>query len=60
MDIKNAIERINFLYHKSQKEELTDEEKSEQTKLRRYYIDLMKNNLRAQIDTIEVPKSKRS
>ncbi|MGE5627042.1 MAG: DUF896 domain-containing protein [Solirubrobacterales bacterium] len=60
MDIKNVIERINFLYHKSRGEELSAEEKCEQTELRRYYIDLVKNNLKAQLDTIDAPKSKRS
>jgi uncharacterized protein YnzC (UPF0291/DUF896 family) len=56
MDIKEVIERINFLYHKSKNEELSNEEKKEQKELREYYIGLMKNNLKAQLDTI-VPKS---
>ena len=32
------IKRINFLYHKSKTEGLTDEEKTEQTKLRKQYV----------------------
>jgi len=52
MDIKKVIERINFLYHKSENEELSHEEKKEQKELREYYIGLMKNNLKTQLDTI--------
>ena len=36
--MKETIDRINELYHKSQKEGLTDEEKAEQAKLRAEYI----------------------
>lgn len=56
MNIKEVTERINFLYHKSKNEGLSDEEKKEQKEVRDYYIGLMKNNLKAQLDTIE-PKS---
>jgi uncharacterized protein YnzC (UPF0291/DUF896 family) len=59
MDIKKVIEKINFLYHKSKNEGLSDDEKKEQKKLRDYYIGLMKNNLKTQLDTIE-PKSNKS
>ena len=34
---KSRIDRINALYHKSQSEGLTEEEKKEQAELRREY-----------------------
>ena len=60
MKIEEVIERINFLYKKSQEEGLTDEEKIEQKELRQRYIDNVKRNFRAQLDTIEriPPKDK--
>lgn len=42
---EEKIDRINTLYHKSQAVGLTDEEKEEQKKLRREYIDSMKASL---------------
>lgn len=53
MNIDELIERINFLYKKSQNEGLTGEEKEEQQKLRRRYIDNIKRNFRAQLEGIE-------
>ncbi|ARC85109.1 hypothetical protein U732_3888 [Clostridium argentinense CDC 2741] len=53
MNIDKIIERINFLYKKSQNEGLTDEEKVEQQELRQRYIDNVKRNFRAQLDGIE-------
>ena len=44
------IERINFLAKKAKIEGLTEEEKAEQAKLRREYIDSVVGNLRAQLD----------
>ncbi len=41
------IERINFLARKAKTEGLTEEEKVEQAKLRRAYIDSIKANIRA-------------
>ena len=35
---EELIKRINFLYHKSNTEGLTEEEKNEQTKLRKEYV----------------------
>lgn len=52
MDFKKVIERINYLYHKSQNEELTEEEKKEQKELKVYYIEVMKNNVRAQLNNV--------
>lgn len=52
--IEDTIARINELYHKSQSEGLTDEEKEEQQKLRREYIDSVKRNLTGQLDNISI------
>ncbi|MFD3157109.1 DUF896 domain-containing protein [Haloimpatiens sp. FM7330] len=53
MDFKKVIERINFLYHKSQNEGLTEEEKKEQKKLRRYYIDVIKGNFKMELNKVK-------
>ena len=52
--IEDTIARINELYHKSQAEGLTEEEKEEQQKLRREYIDSVKRNLTGQLDNISI------
>ena len=44
------IERIKFLAKKAKTEGLTEEEKQEQAKLRREYIDSVVGNLRSQLD----------
>ncbi|HHU75012.1 MAG TPA: DUF896 domain-containing protein [Clostridiales bacterium] len=46
------IARINELYHKSQKEGLTEEEKQEQQKLRNDYIAVIRRNLRGTLDQV--------
>ncbi|MEE1255826.1 MAG: DUF896 domain-containing protein [Lachnospiraceae bacterium] len=48
------ITRINELYHKSQAEGLTEEEKTEQAKLRAEYIASVRGNLRAQLDSVTI------
>ena len=53
MDEK-LIERINALARKSKEEGLTEEEKSEQQKLRREYINIIKRNLRAELNNISI------
>lgn len=53
MKIEEVIEKINLLYKKSKEEGLTEEEKQEQTELRARYIDNVKKNFRAQLDTVE-------
>lgn len=53
MDEKK-IARINELYHKMKAEGLTAEEEAEQKKLRREYIDSVKDNLRSQLDHVTV------
>lgn len=51
--MKELIDRINFLYKKSKEEGLTEEEKKEQEILRRKYIDNVKANFRAQLNTVK-------
>ncbi len=47
---QEKIERINFLARKQKSEGLTEEEKAEQFKLRREYIESYKQNLIAQLE----------
>lgn len=54
MKVEDLINRINELYHKSQKEGLTDEEKKEQAKLRAEYVANVRNNLRSQLDNVSI------
>jgi uncharacterized protein YnzC (UPF0291/DUF896 family) len=55
--IQDTIKRINELYHKSQtKEGLTPEEALEQAKLRKEYIDSVRNNLKGQLNNIDIRK----
>ena len=56
MKIDDVIKRINELYKKSKEEGLNDLEKEEQQILRRRYIDSVKNNFRAQLETVELKK----
>lgn len=51
---EKTIERINELYRKSKAEGLTSEEAKEQAELRRAYVDAMKSNLRANLETIKI------
>lgn len=46
------IDRINELYRKLQAEGLTEEEKAEQEKLRRNYIELIRKNMRGTLDRV--------
>lgn len=52
MNMDEKIARINELYHKSQKEGLTEPEKEEQAKLRKDYVDSIRSNLKGQLDSI--------
>lgn len=54
--IDDVIKRINELYKKSKEEGLTEEEKDEQQKLRRRYIDNVKANFRVQLEGVELKK----
>lgn len=49
---QTRIERINELYHKSQKEGLTEEEKLEQDRLRKEYIAAVRKNLRGTLENV--------
>ncbi len=54
MSIETTIARINELYHKSQAEGLTPEEKEEQARLRQEYIQNVRANLRGQLNNIDI------
>ena len=53
---EEKIARINELSRKSKAEGLTEEEKQEQTILRQEFIASFRNNLKAQLDNIDVVK----
>ena len=46
------LNRINELYHKSQNEGLTEEEKQEQAKLRTEYVASIRKNLRGTLENV--------
>lgn len=54
MKMDEKIARINELYHKFQKEGLTEEEKAEQKQLREDYIASVRGNLKAQLNNINI------
>ena len=55
MTLEQKIARINELYKKSKSSEgLTEAEKSEQALLRKEYIDNVRQNLRNQLNNINV------
>lgn len=56
MTMDETVIRINELYHKSQAEGLTEEEKAEQKELRRRYIESVKGNLRGQLENMSVQR----
>ena len=56
MNMDERIKRINELYHKSQAEGLTEEEKAEQAKLRAEYVANVRANLKAQLDNVTVER----
>ena len=51
---ETKIKRINELYHKSQQEGLTKQEKEEQAALRAEYIAAVRANLRGTLNQISV------
>ena len=53
MDEKK-IARINELYHKSKAEGLTEAEKEEQAILRKEFVASVRNNLKSQLDNIDI------
>ena len=56
LTMDEKIKRINELYHKSQAEGLSAEEKDEQAWLRKEYINSVKANLRSQLNNINIQK----
>ena len=54
MTLEDKIARINELYRKSKAEGLTEEEKKEQALLRQEYIANVRNNLKAQLNNIDL------
>jgi len=54
MTMDERIARINELAHKQKGEGLTEEEKAEQAKLRREYIDSIKANIAVQMEHTKV------
>ena len=48
------IERINELYHKSKTVGLTEEEKEEQARLRKNYIESVRASIRGQLNNIDI------
>ena len=57
MNVEQMTARINELYHKSQAEGLTEEEKAEQAQLRAEYVANVRANLRGQLDNISIRES---
>lgn len=53
MDQK-MIDRINELYYKSKSAGLTDAEKEEQAALRKAYIEVIRKNMRANLNNISI------
>lgn len=51
---EEKIARINELYRKSKAEGLTNEEKAEQTALRKEFVMSVKMNLKSQLDNIDI------
>ena len=54
MNMQETIDRINELYHKSQNEGLTEEEKAEQKELRQQYVLSIRRSLRGQLNNIDI------
>ena len=54
MDIDKLVARINELARKQKTVGLNEEELSERAKLREIYLGNIRNNFRAQLNTIEV------
>lgn len=56
MTMDETIKRINELYHKSQKEGLTEEEKAEQKNLRQKYVESVRGNLKGQLENMSIQR----
>ena len=57
MTMQETIDRINELYHKSQNEGLTEEEKTEKKELRQQYVLSIRRSLRGQLDNIDIQEA---
>ena len=57
MGLEENIKRINELYHKSQKEGLSEEEKRAQAKLRTEYVANIRANLKSQLDNVSIQEA---
>lgn len=53
MELNELIKKINYLYKKNKEQGLTQEEKDEQKILREKYIEVIKGNVRAQLNSIK-------
>ncbi len=51
---KFKLDRINELAHKSKAEGLTDEEKAEQHELRQEFLDEIRADVKASLESIEI------
>ena len=51
---KHKVDRINELAHKSKAEGLTDEEKAEQHELRQEFLDEIRADVKASLESIEI------
>lgn len=56
MALEDKIKRINELYHKSQAEGLTEEERKEQAVLRSEYVANVRATLRGQLNSISIER----
>lgn len=54
---QEMIDRINALYHKSQAEGLTEEEKEEQANLRKEYVLAIRSSLRGTLNNISIKEA---
>ena len=54
MNMEERIARINALYHKSKTEGLTEEEKQEQARLRKEYVENVRANLKSNLNSITI------
>ena len=54
MITQEKIDRINTLAHKAKSVGLTEEEKKEQAELRKEYLAAVRQNLKAQLNNIDV------
>lgn len=54
MTIDEVTKRINELYHKSQTEGLSEEELTEQKKLREIFLSNVRANLKNQLENIDI------